>query len=284
MADDEENLTKRERQKARRAKRQEAERAAAARSRRTRLLATALVVALVVGGIGFFVQQMLASRAEEQALIEDAMARLDELGCTTDEEMPSQGAGHFGGAEVAANPPETVYEHLPTTSGRHVGNVVVTGVYEDYVDERVTTHNLEHGYVVAWYDEDADPEQVAALKAFAQERIDDGDEDLVVAPYNQALDDDANFAFVSWERRQLCESFDEGIMLNFVNEHMNDQRAPEAAAGPHRGGRQGELDPAEEPVVLPPLGDADLEAPTEDHDDEEDDGPDDEEPEPEADS
>lgn len=274
----EENLSKRERQKARRAQRLEAERAAAARAQRRRLGGFVLVGVLIAGTVGYFVQQNLAERAEEREQIAAALDSLDELGCSTDEEMPPLGAGHFEQTELAANPPDVVYDHVPTTSGRHIGSVVGTGVYDDYVDERVTTHNLEHGYVVMWYAEDADTAQVDALKAFARERIADGDREIVVSPYNGAMDDDANFGFVGWERRQLCEQFDEGVALNFINEHMNNPRAPEAFAGPHAAGEQGVLDPAEGdgPLVFPPLGQETVEEdlPDDDHEDDVDDADD----------
>lgn len=252
---DEAELSKRERQKARRQQRLEAERAAAAKAQRRRIGGFVLVGVLIAGAVGFFVQQRLAERRAEQELIAAAQENLEELGCTADEEMPNLGAGHFEGMqELPANPPQALYDHLPTTSGRHIAQVVVTGVYDEYVDERLTTHNLEHGYVVMWYDEEADPEQVEELKEFARERIDGDDEEIIVAPYNQPLDEDANFAFVAWDRRQLCEQFDPGIALNFINEHMDNQRAPEALAGPHLGDNPGELDPAEDVVVFPPMG------------------------------
>ncbi|MEX0658459.1 MAG: DUF3105 domain-containing protein [Egibacteraceae bacterium] len=247
------NLSKRERQKARRAQRLEAERAAAASAKRRRLAVFAVVGVLIVGAAGYFVQQNLAERAEEREIIQAGQENLDELGCTPVEEMPPLGAGHFEQAQLAANPPEAIYDHLPATSGQHIGQVVVTGVYDEYVDERLLVHNQEHGYVVMWYDEDADPDQVEALKAFAQERIDDGDAEIIVAPYNQPMDDEANFAFAAWERRQLCEEFDEGVALGFVTEHMDNQRAPETFAGPHLGGQPGEVDPATDPAVFPPL-------------------------------
>ena len=268
MADDhspdESNLTKRERQKARRAQRQEAERAAAARARRTRIGVLVLVGVLVAGTAGYFVQQNLAERSQERSMIEDARADQAAFGCTDVEEMPPLGAGHFSDAELAPNPPETAYAHLPTTSGPHIASVIRTGVYDEYVDERLTTHNLEHGYVVMWYDEDAADEQVTELEEFAQERIDAGDQELIVAPYNQPFEGDANFAFASWERRQLCEEFSPGIALGFINENMNAERAPETFAGPHTGERQGELDPDEEdgPLVFPPLSDDGAEAPS----------------------
>lgn len=264
-APDEANMSKRERQKARRAQRLEAERAAASKAQRRRLAGFVAAGLLVAGVVGYFVQQNLAERRAEQEQIEAALANLDELGCTPDEEMPPLGAGHFSGEaqELEGNPPDVVYDHLPTTSGRHIASVVATGVYDEYVDERLTTHNLEHGYVVLWYDEGADAEQVTALKEFAQERIDDGEQEIIVAPYNQDLDDDANFAFVSWERRQLCDEFDEGVALNFIREHMNDARAPEAVVGPHLGGEPGELVPGEDQVVFPPMADA---APTDGED------------------
>lgn len=248
------NLSKRERQKARRAQRLERERAAAASAKRRRLAGFAVVGVLIVGAAGYFVQQTLVERAEERELIQAGQENLEELGCTPAEEMPPLGAGHFEQTQLATNPPDAIYDHLPSTSGPHLGGqVAVTGVYDEYVDERLVVHNMEHGYVVMWYGQDADPDQVEALKAFAQERIDDGDSEIIVAEYNQPMDDGANFAFAAWERRQLCEEFDEGVALGFIDEHMNNQRAPETLVGPHLGGGAGELDPATDPAVFPPL-------------------------------
>lgn len=253
---DEENLSKRERQKARRQQRLEAERAAAASAQRRRIGGFVLVGVLIAGVIGYFVQQNLAERRAEQDLIASAEENLEELGCTPIEEMEPLGAGHFGGEELAANPPEAIYGHLPTTSGKHIGSVVATGVYDEPIDERVTTHNLEHGYVTLWYAEDADPEQIDELKEFTQDRIGEGDGEIIVAPYTQPMDEGAAFGFVAWERRQLCEQFDPGIVLNFINENMDNARAPEALAGPHLGGAAGELVPGEDKVLFPPLADA----------------------------
>lgn len=255
MSDEsQENLSKRERQKQRREARREAERNAAKRARTTRLAVFVVLGLAVAGGIGYFVQQTLAARGERAERLAEAAA---ESGCTDVQQPESLGAGHFQGPELADNPPEAVYDHRPTTSGRHIGTWARTGVYDSYVDERLTTHNLEHGYVVMWYAEDAPDEQVEALKTLAREEIDGGNQEIIVAQYNAEMDEGASFAFTAWEHRRLCEQFDAEIASAFVGDHMNTPSAPETNAGPHLGeGAGGGIDPETQQAVFPPLDDA----------------------------
>lgn len=250
MSDEsQENLSKRERQKQRREARREAERNAAKRARTTRLAVFVVIGLAVAGGIGYFVQQTLAARGERAERLAEAAT---ESGCTDVQQPESLGAGHFQG-NLAPNPPEAVYDHRPTTSGQHIGTWAQTGVYDSYVDERLTTHNLEHGYVVMWYAEDAPDDQVEALKTLAQEEIDEGNQEIVVAQYNAEMDEGANFAFTAWEHRRLCDEFDAEIASAFVDDHMNTPSAPETNAGPHMNDG---IDPETQQAVFPPLDDA----------------------------
>ena len=169
--------------------------------------------------------------------------------------MPHLGAGHFAGMEqMAEAPPDVVYPDRPTTSGIHMNNVAISGVYDKVVDERLLVHNLEHGYVNIFYDQDAPEDQVAQLKAFAREQIDAGrHEKIVVSAWKAELEDDANFAMVAWGVRQQCRDFDEGVVLNFLREHHYlAGEAPERDVRPHLD--EG-IDPdAEEgDVLFPPL-------------------------------
>lgn len=253
-----ENLSKRERQKARRERRlqQEAELAKTARRRRMATLAVIAVIAL--GVVGFFIQRQVAERTAAAQRREDVVARLDELGCTPIEEVADAGAGHITATQLAANPPDVLYDDRPATSGQHLGSVVRSGVFDEALDERVTTHNLEHGYVVFWHAPDADPAEVSELKEFAQAQIDDGQEKIVVAEYPtpDVLGDDTNFSTVAWNFRQNCAEFDPDVALTFMEEHYGlAGRAPEKTIAPHTGDGQGVIDPTAEegPLLFPPL-------------------------------
>lgn len=259
MSDGEEQ-SKRQRQKDRRAaKRAEQQRALAAAKRR-RMLATVGVVVLALVGIGALLSGQIRGFFERREVVAEAEERREELGCTEIEEMEDLGAGHFpqdaSADDLAEVPPDAIYDHRPTTSGPHFGQVLVTGAYDDYVDERLTTHNMEHGYVIAWWDPELPEPEAEAIRSWAAERIDDGREHMIAAPYNEPLPDGASVAFTAWGYRQVCEGFDETIGDAFLAERHNAPDVPEAGAGPHLGGAAGEVDPATDAVVFSPFTDA----------------------------
>jgi hypothetical protein len=250
--------SKRQRQKERRAAKRAQQQRQAAAAKRRRTFATIGIVVLVLAGIGVLVAGQVQGWLDRRATVAASEDRLADFGCTPIEEMPHLGAGHFGGQadELAAAPPEAIYDHRPTTSGQHLGLVAVTGVYDDYVDERLTTHNLEHGYVVMWWDPELADGEVEELKSWASEKIDGGYDHLIAAPYNEPLPDGGKIAFTSWDHRQLCDEFDPQVAEAFLIERHNSPDVPEAGAGPHHGERDGELDPATDAVVFPPFSDA----------------------------
>lgn len=269
---DEQPLTKRQRQKIRRQQKLEAQQAAARAARRRRLTAITVVVVVLVGLVGAVAYGWVTDRLEERDLIAEAEERFDELGCTpVEEQPPPRSSPHFGDAELAQSPPDAVYPDRPATSGPHIGTIARTGVYDKVIDERLLIHNMEHGYAVIYYHEDAPEGEVAELKAFAQEQIDSGrHEKIIVSEWNADLPDDANFAYVAWGARQLCREYDEGVALAFLGDwHYLAGNAPERDLRPHLD--QG-LDPdaQEGDVLFPPLTEHDAGVDDEMHDDAED--------------
>lgn len=249
-------LSKRERQKQRREAKLARERARLTRARRNRLLAVAAVAVVALAGVGFVIANQISARQERQATIAAAEARQGELGCTPIQEQPDLGAGHLSDPNAMAGAdPDVIYPDRPATSGPHLPSVVVSGVYDKQIDERLLVHNLEHGYVNLYYDPDADPEMIQSLKDYAQERIDGSNPKVVVAPHD-ALVDDAGFASVAWDFRQLCEQFDTGVATAFLEQHYNGEAAPERLLEPHVMPGGGVIDPnaQEGPVLFPPLG------------------------------
>lgn len=253
VADDEQPLTKRERQKQRKQAKREAERAAQRRQRVRKLVATAVVAVLALaalGGVGFLWQQ---SRAERGELLAGNAEAAQAAGCGQAEEMPDLGAGHFSGqpTELAQAPPAQIYDHRPATSGQHLPIVVATGVYDQHVDERLLIHNLEHGYVVVWYSPELDEDQRAELLEWGERTV--SDQPLViVAEYPEPLPDGGQVAHTAWGYRQLCDEFNAEVADAFVDRYTNFE-APEIGVGPHDGSGDGELVPGEDTVVFPPF-------------------------------
>lgn len=254
-----EEMSKRERQKARRAERLEREAREAAAAGRRRFGAIAAVVVVIVAAIAglLFLQQQ--RRAQEVALAEEVAERLDELGCTPDEEQDDLGGGHIPGdaASLAAEPPEAIYDVRPPTSGRHIGQVVASGLYDIPVDERFTTHNLEHGYVIVHYDPDSDAGQIEEIRTWAQEQMDGDFPKMVVLPAHFDLPGEANLTFTAWHFRQSCETFDPQVGEVFLTAHYGtDGVAPEKDNTPnHVEGQQGVVvaEEGDENLLLPPL-------------------------------
>ena len=254
---DEPNQSKRERQKQRREQKLQREAAAAKRSRTQRLATFAVIGLVVVAAVGVLVRNNLAQRAEIAAEDERAAGQLDELGCTEDAEQPDQGAGHLGNAQLVSSPPDTLYPDRPATSGQHIPNWIITGIYQEQIDERLLVHNLEHGYVNVFYDEGADEEMVSQIEAWAQEQIDGDFEKIIVSPWDGELPENANVAFTAWNYRQLCEEFSPAVASSFTRAHHSlSGVAPEKNLPPHRSAPDEGIDPAAEegPLLLPPLG------------------------------
>jgi hypothetical protein len=247
--------SKRERQKQRRNEKLQQQAAAEARSRRTRVIAFVALGVVFLGLVGVAVaQQQADKRAEEQQAAEVA-ANLEELGCTPDETLEDDGQGHLDGAALAQQPPETLYADRPAGSGQHYGNWLMTGVYDQLLDERALVHNLEHGYVIGYYDDSADEAGVSALKEYAQSAIDGDYKKIIVAPWDGELEGDANFAYVAWNQRQQCADFDDATFEQFLkNHHSGNGEAPEKTLTAHLAEGNGTIDPGNEPFLLPPLG------------------------------
>ncbi|MGI9017842.1 MAG: DUF3105 domain-containing protein [Euzebya sp.] len=262
--------SKRERQKARRQERLQQEAEAARGANRRSLLVRGLIVVLVLSVIGGLVYSQIRSRqqANEQAVA--VAGRLDSLGCTEDIRMPDLGGGHITGDEVSltSEPPSVIYTGTadlpgePPSSGRHIGQVVPSGVFDVPIDPRFTTHNLEHGYVVIHYSPDAPEDQVQQLKTWAQEQIDGDFPKIVMTEYYQPLPDGTNFSFTAWFHRQTCETFDTDVAEVFTRANYDiSGEGPEKGIPAHTGGTQGVVDPDGMPLFLPPL-DAELGTPS----------------------
>ena len=122
----------------------------------------------------------------------------------------------------------------PPTSGKHYGQPVDAGFYEEASPEAVAPypegyllHNLEHGYVIYWYNCDLlDETGCIELKSQIQESMaDNGGTKLVAFPRNSM---EMPAALTSWGQILPMETFDAQLAKKFVN--VNRNRAPEPNA------------------------------------------------------
>lgn len=266
--------TKRERREQARHERQEREQQQQRQGSQRRVLtvAGALVAAVAIGALIWATRPepaetgitITAAEAEEAAAA---------AGCerTEFEFLPQDLAAIHIPEEDAPSPGE-LYQDLPTTHGPHFGGTEAFGVFDEPVDERLTTHNLEHGTIIAWYDPELlDAADRAALEAWAEERNNGGfgqrGAGLIVSPYHRELDSGQALAFRGWFVAVDCDGFDETAADAVLALHYGSRgEGPEA---PRLAPYPGEVLDFEGPVTDDPFGGevVEVDEPTDEPDD-----------------
>jgi len=137
---------------------------------------------------------------------------------------------------------------LPPSGGKHnavsLGDKVRFYPLSDKPRPERAVHNLEHGYVVVWYDSKLPAGQVAQLQAMASDpslgRM------LVVGWWQGDLPGDKHVVMTSWGKTDRCSTIDPTVVSNFYTVHVNAPQAPEATLPAIQGADQlpsGQLPP-----------------------------------------
>lgn len=143
------------------------------------------------------------------------------------EEVPLEGAEHI----PIDTPPK--YNTLPPASGPHYARSLRPGFYEETVRDEVPypegylVHNLEHGYVIFWYDcTQLSEEECEQLKALIRSVMGERPgAKLIAFPYPGL---EAPVVLTSWGRRMVLLNPTAEDMRAFVAANYN--RAPEPGA------------------------------------------------------
>ena len=122
------------------------------------------------------------------------------------------------------------YNSNPPTSGLHYATEAQAGFYDENIytfPAAYLVHNLEHGYVIFWYNCDLlDEAGCSDLKSQIRSVMDDlGGVKLIAYPWNFI---DVPLAVTSWGRIQKFETFDAEQAKAFYRANLN--RAPEPNA------------------------------------------------------
>lgn len=130
--------------------------------------------------------------------------------------------------ENGTNPGQ--YNSDPPTSGLHYAEELEPGFYDTNIYEYPAgylVHNLEHGYVIFWYNCDLlDEASCSELKSQIRSVMDDlGGTKMIAYPWNSI---DVPLVLTSWGRMQRFESFDADQAKAFYRANLN--KAPEPNA------------------------------------------------------
>ena len=245
---EQERLTKAERREQKRKERleEEARQEQQAKKQRARNSGIAVISVALIGGLVFLAVDNASGPTPTggvtitQAAGEEAQAT---AGCEVVNDQRLEDATHYEPTTIP--PAETIYTAgRPTNSGPHYTrpNGVIDGVSNNQLDEFATTHNLEHGAIIVWFDPaqvdggtvDAIDDWVERFNAagFAQELSGAG---LFASPYEDpGIDSGKPIAMRAWGVSMDCDSWDEDAANKFViDNYGTNGTAPEAALGPY---------------------------------------------------
>lgn len=144
------------------------------------------------------------------------------------EVIPEQARTH-----IQADDPHEPYNSDPPTSGAHAAPAR-EGFYDTTPPDENLVHNLEHGYIVIWYDcsslgdsgcQSLKGQIRAVMDSAPSVAVFGGAKKLIAAP-RQGMD--TVLALTSWGRRYALESFDEMNVLQFIKDFRG--QAPEGGA------------------------------------------------------
>ena len=141
-------------------------------------------------------------------------------GCEpVEEEEVSKGNKHVAGEVDYAVEPPTQGDHSPNT----LRNFKRFYSREDNPPIEPAVHNLEHGLVVAWYDDELPADQVAKLEEVSQ----DMSSRYVAVPWGRStFEGGRHFVLTAWAVRQRCTTVSQEVVEEFVKAHA-DTKAPE---------------------------------------------------------
>jgi hypothetical protein len=124
------------------------------------------------------------------------------------------------------------YDAVPPSSGRHnpdplpeTPQFYARDVKVAHLTERAV-HNLEHGFVVGWYDAKLPEKDVDALRQATASTT-----RFLAVPWTRGtFPNGRHFALTSWQRTQRCEDVSAKVIRDFTAKYANSTLAPETGA------------------------------------------------------
>jgi hypothetical protein len=228
---DRERLSNKERKAEARAERKRREEEAARKAKRDRVR-NGLITAAIVGVIAAVLLQAFLGGPEQiddEILIasSDVEQGREAAGCEVlVEGEPLPDSSHFEANQ--APPLDSIYPDIrPTHSGPHtVQTHPLVDQASSQIDEASTTHNLEHGAIIAWYDpEQVDGDVVDEMGSWAETLNESGfrgqaGAGIMVSPFEDpGISSGQAIALRAWGTAMDCDEWNEDVANGFVIDH-----------------------------------------------------------------
>ena len=229
---EQQRLTKQERRERDRQQREQ-QRAEAARTRRRKSLRNGAVTFVIVLAAGAVVYQALAggpASIDEPILIasDEAEQARTAAGCEVLTERDPLPEPYHVDSSSDLDPDAVYTDTRPTHSGPHTTTThpVVTSP-SSQINEVSSTHNLEHGTVIAWYDPDqVDSATASQIGDWAELLTENGlvnrpaGVGIMSSPYEDGMSSGQAIAFRAWGTAMDCDEWDETVANAFVLDHF----------------------------------------------------------------
>ena len=143
------------------------------------------------------------------------------------QDFPIAGAQHIAEGETAAD-----WNSNPPTSGQHYGQWAPAGFYDDVIPDEYLVHNMEHGYVIIYYncalvETDCETFKAAIEAAMAEAGNDPATRTIkLIAVPRPTLENPITYA--SWGHLYSANTFIPEELVSYVQTYRSNQNyAPE---------------------------------------------------------
>ncbi|MCK9878002.1 DUF3105 domain-containing protein [Frankia sp. Ag45/Mut15] len=213
-----------------------------------------VVIALLVGIVIYSIADSNAkSKTHKVGYVAGGSSAAVAAGCTGTVNDASQGSSHVS---TTVN-----YKVSPPSSGSHNPDPLPDGISfynpASGIPTERAVHNLEHGFVVGWYDTSLPAAQVEKLRSLAK----DAGPRFIGVPWTRgAFPDGKHFVLTGWDRTQRCTTVSADVIKQFVDKHANpslDGATWDSPTAPESGAAGGTLDvSADGPLTAAAAGSA----------------------------
>lgn len=144
--------------------------------------------------------------------------------------FPDQGGGQSNHLQSPSQPLPVPYNSNPPTSGWHWGGGAADpGIKDTMIEDTITVHSLEHGFVIIHYRADLDKATIDKLKALTVD-LQQKNPCIILEP--RPVDQlDVPIATTAWTYLLKLPGYDEKALRDFFHDHVGHGFEPVCPVG-----------------------------------------------------